>query len=256
MICLNPDLQLAHDCALAAGEVLRAEFGRGSAVKSELGKDIKLAADVLAEEIILTKLRAASPHPILSEEAGADAAFAGAGLRWVVDPLDGTFNFSRRLPLCCVSIGLCDGDRPVLGVIHDFMGGVTYSGLVGEGAWRNGEPMRVSAVSDPAKAALCTGFPAGSDFGRDSLLGFVTQAQTYKKVRLIGSAALSLAFVAAGHVEAYHEDDINFWDVAAGLALVVAAGGCYVTRPGRRRWQLETFAHNGLLEAPAHLPAI
>lgn len=250
---MNADLQLAHDCALAAGEILRLEFRRGSIVKSELGKDIKLAADIQAEEIILAKLRASSPHPILSEEAGADDAFAAAGLRWVVDPLDGTFNFSRRLPLCCVSIGLCDGERPVLGVIYDFMADVTYTGIVGVGAWRNGEPMRVSAVTDPARAALCTGFPAGSDFGRDSLLGFVKQAQTYKKVRLIGSAALSLALVAAGVVEAYHEDNINFWDVAAGLALVVAAGGRYSTRPGNSRWQLETFASNGQLETPAHL---
>lgn len=252
---MNPDLQLARDCAFAAGEILRAVFACGSAVNADFGKDIKLAADVQAEEIILSRLRASSPHPILSEEAGADAAFAGAGMRWVVDPLDGTFNFSRGIPLCCVSIGLCDGDRPVLGVIHDFMGGVTYEGVVGGGAWRNGEPMRVSAVADAAKAALCTGFPAGSDFGRDSLLGFVKQAQIYKKVRLVGSAALSLAFVAAGHVEAYQEDDINFWDVAAGLALVAAAGGRCVTRPGSSRWQLEAFADNGRLPLPPHLRA-
>lgn len=247
---MNSDLQLARSAAFAAGDLLKAEFLRGSAVHSDLGKDIKLAADVEAEKLILGQLRAGSAHPILSEEAGADAAFGGAGYRWVVDPLDGTFNFSRRLPFCCVSIGLCDGDRPVLGVVHDFMAGVTYEGATGLGAWRNGQPMWVSAVADPAKAALCTGFPAGREFGRDSLLGFVRQAQSFKKVRLLGSAALSLAQVAAGVVEVYHEDDINFWDVAAGLALVTAAGGAYKCRPGSSQWQREVFASNGRFSRP------
>lgn len=242
---MNSDLQLARAAALAAGELLKAEFQRGSMVHSDLGKDIKLAADVEAEKLILGQLRADSPYPILSEEAGADEAFVAAGHRWVVDPLDGTFNFSRRLPLCCVSIGLCNGDQPVLGVIHDFMAGITYEGAVGLGAWRNGQPMHVSAIATPAKAALCTGFPAGREFGRNSLLGFVRQAQTFKKVRLLGSAALSLAQVAAGVVEVYHEDDINFWDVAAGLALVAAAGGTFECRPGSSQWQREVFASNG-----------
>jgi len=247
-------LQLARAASEAAGEVLRQDYVSGSEVRADYGKDIKLAADTRAEAIILAALRKESPFPILSEEAGADETVAEGGLCWVVDPLDGTFNFSRRLPLCCVSIGLCDGERPVLGVIHDFMAGVTYEGAVGLGARRNGESMRVSAVTDPAKAALCTGFPAGREFGSDSLLGFVRQAQTYKKVRLLGSAALSLAQVAAGVVEIYHEDDINFWDVAAGLALVVAAGGSYESRPGSSRWQREVFASNGRFSRPAAEP--
>lgn len=248
---MTTELQLARAAAIAAGELLRAEFLRGSTVHSDQGKDIKLEADLIAERLILSYLRDSSEFPILSEEAGADASFTAAGHRWVVDPLDGTFNFSRRLPLCCVSIGLCDGDRPVLGVIHDFMGGVTYEGVVGLGAWRNGEPMRVSSVVSPAKAALCTGFPVGRRFAQDSLLGFVRQAQTYKKVRLLGSAALSLAQVASGVVEAYHEEDINFWDVAAGLALVAAAGGGFECRPGRSQWQRDVFASNGHLTRPA-----
>jgi len=239
------DLQLAREAAVQAGEVLLQDYRSGSEVRADIGKDIKLAADTRAEAIILSALRKSSPYPILSEEAGADEAVAEGGPCWVVDPLDGTFNFSRRLPLCCVSIGLCDGERPVLGVVHDFIAGVTYEGAPGLGAWRNGEPMHVSTVADAAKAALCTGFPVGREFGRDSLLGFVRQAQTYKKVRLLGSAALSLAQVASGVVEIYHEDDINFWDVAAGLALVVAAGGSHECRPGSSRWQREVFASNG-----------
>ncbi len=249
------DLHLAQSAARAAGGILRSEFSRGSAVKSEIGKDIKLEADVLAEKVLLEHLRSGSGHPILSEEAGEDASFEQAGLRWIVDPLDGTFNFSRRLPLCCVSIGLWDGHRPILGVIYDFVGDAMYAGIVGSGATRNGISIYVSETCAQNRAAICTGFPAGSDFGRDSILGFVRQVQHYKKVRMVGSAAMSLAFLAAGHVDAYQEDEINFWDIAGGIALVIAAGGRYATRPGSHRWQFEVFADNGLLPLPSTFSA-
>ena len=250
---MRDELELATRSALAAGRMLRVEFARGSVVQSETGRDIKLAADVQAEEIILRCLRAGSPHPILSEEAGEDASFAKAGLRWVVDPLDGTFNFSRRLPVCCVSIGLCDGERPILGVVHDFVSGVTFTGLVGEGAWRNGQPMRASAVANPQRAAICTGFPTTRAYDSESLLSFVRLLQQYKRVRLLGSAALSLALVASGVVEVYHEEEISFWDAAAGIALVLATGGSCVVRPGSSRWQMEVFASNGLVPVPERL---
>jgi len=154
-------LELACRAAKAAGAVLRESFQQGSEVKSETSKDIKLAADVQAECVCLEILRSGSDYPILSEEAGEDAAFESAGLRWIVDPLDGTFNFSRRLPLCCVSVGLWNGSHPVLGVIYDFSADVLYRGIVGVGAWRNEEPMSVSLVIAPGKAAIATGFPAG-----------------------------------------------------------------------------------------------
>lgn len=246
----QPSLELACRAARAAGAVLRESFHQGSEVKLETSKDIKLAADVEAEKVCLELLRKDSHFPILSEEAGEDAGFEGAGLRWIVDPLDGTFNFSRRIPLCCVSVGLWNGSQPVLGVIYDFSADVIYRGIVGVGAWRNDEPMSVSAVGASAKAAIATGFPAGGDFGRDSIMGFVRQVQHYKKVRMIGSAALALAFVAAGHVDAYQEDDINLWDIAAGLALVSAAGGRFAMRPGTGRWQFEVFATNAALPLP------
>lgn len=243
----SEDLMLAEKAALLAGKCLMEDFVGNSLVKSEVGKDIKLAADVMAEDVILKVLRDNSPYPILSEEAGADDTFQNAQLRWVVDPLDGTFNFSRRLPLCCVSIGLWNGMKPVLGVIYEFGANNLYSGEIGKGATRNGIPIKVSEVGDPAKAAICTGFPAGGDFGVDSLSSLVKQVQHYKKVRMIGSAALSLAYVAIGHVEIYKEENINFWDVAGGIPLVVAAGGAYTTTPGSTQWQFHVVASNGRL---------
>jgi myo-inositol-1(or 4)-monophosphatase len=247
---VTPELDAARNAAHKAGSLLRRVFQSGSTVMAETARDIKLAADVEAEGLLLESLRANHPLPVLSEEAGEDAGFDQSARRWVVDPLDGTFNFSRGLPLCCVSVGLCEGETPVAGVIYDFMDDVTYEGHVGVGARRNGAPIRVSATADRAKAVLCTGFPSGGDYGRDSLYGFVRQAQSYKKVRLFGSAALSIAQVAAGVVDAYHEDGIQWWDVAGGLAIVTAAGGRWLSRPGKTRWQREIFAGNATLPDP------
>lgn len=245
---MNPDLALAVSAARQAGALLRAGFAAGSAVRSEAGRDLKLEADVEAERVILATLRGASPHPILSEESGADPGFSTDGRYWVVDPLDGTLNYGRRLPLGCVSIGLWERDRPLLGVVHDFLRDECFTGEVGRGAACNDAPIRVSAFARPDQAVLTTGFPNARDFGDAALLGFVKDAQRFKKLRLLGSAALSLAWLAAGRADAYREDDIWFWDVAAGLALVAAAGGAFTCAPGRSRFQRHVFAHNG------HLP--
>lgn len=238
------ELKIASEAARAAGALLRREFMGATVIHANVGKDIKTEADLLAEQEILQQLRATTPWPILSEEAGADDGFAMDGPYWVIDPLDGTFNFTRRIPLCCVSIALWERQEPRLGVIFDFLGDRLYQGVVGQGAWENGQPMRVSDVTDSGKAALGTGFPSGRNYGSDSLNTFVQQVQVYKKLRLLGSAALSLAWVAAGKLEAYREEDIYFWDVAAGLALVRAAGGAYQTKSGSGAWKWHVHATN------------
>lgn len=244
------DAELALVVAQAAGKMLRAEFTRGSKTLFDGGRDIKLAADILAEKAILSRLRNDSPYPILSEESGAPADLITTGRYWVVDPLDGTFNFSRGVPLCCVSIALWQADEPVLGVVHDFLAGASYTGIVGEGAKFEGEPLRVSRIKDAAQAAIAVGFPTHRDYRAPSLARFVHSAAAFKKLRLLGSAALSLAYVAAGRLEAYYEEDIWLWDVAAGLALVRAAGGHYQMSSGASRLQRNVFASNGLVSLP------
>jgi myo-inositol-1(or 4)-monophosphatase len=100
-----------------------------------------------------------------------------------------------------------------------------YTGVVGEGAYCNDIPINVSSVIDKKDSIICTGFPVYSSFESDNLIKFVTKLQTFKKVRLLGSAALSSVMVATGSVEVYHENSIALWDVAAGIAIVQAAGG-------------------------------
>lgn len=242
---LRPWLELAILATEEAGRLLNglSPAQRKSAIHSD--RDVKLEADRIAEERILEVLRDASPFDVLAEEGGMHpGSDPDSGLRWIVDPLDGSLNFLRGIPFCCVSVGLWRDNEPLLGVVHDFNRNEIFTGIVGEGAYLNGNEIRVSQVTEPRKATLCTGFPAATDFSADALGQFVDKVQNYKKVRLFGSAALSLAYVAAGRVDAYRERDIRIWDVAAGLALVKAAGGETAAEPTAVRDAMDVYASN------------
>jgi len=231
------DYEAAKKAAHLAGEVLKSHMAESSidALKEE-GRDIKLQADFAAEQSIIDYLKANSSYPILSEESGWDGEDE-AGYKWIVDPLDGTLNFSRRVPLSCVSVALWRGDTPVIGVVYDFIHDQLYSGIVGMGAWLNERPIAVSKISSTSNAILATGFPVFRDFGSKAVSEFVGRIQQYKKVRLFGSAAMSLALVASGSVDAYREDGIMLWDVAAGIAIVKAAGGVADFERCGHKWQ-------------------
>ena len=241
-------LELALTAARRAGAFLRQTAEAPIVVESELGRDVKLAADRGSEEIILRVLREGSSLPILSEEMGLDdRQGALSSLHWLVDPLDGSLNYLRGIPFCCVSIGLWDGPEPLLGVIYDFQREELFKGISGQGAWLNDQPMQVSATREVGKAVLCTGFPVSTDFSPGAIRQFVEQVRRYKKLRLWGSAALSLAYVAAGRADSYYERDIKRWDVGAGLALVRAAGGLTVQTASPQPFALTVYAGNGSL---------
>jgi myo-inositol-1(or 4)-monophosphatase len=245
-------LNLAERAVSAASSILREVYESDAVVASAGGRDIKTEADLAAERAILDVL-AESPWPVLSEEAGAAGDLRPDGAFWVVDPLDGTFNFARGLPFCGVSVGFWKEGRPRVGVIEDLASGEVMSGLVGEGAWCDGRALRVSETDELSQAALATGFPTGRDYSAAALAATVEGIQRFKKIRMLGSAALSLAQVAAGRVDAYWEEKIWLWDVAAGLALVEAAGGAFEISPPAADWKLNVFAHNGKLGAFADL---
>lgn len=230
------ELRRAVDAARAAGAVLADGMQRPKKVLSEVDRDIKLQADRDAEAVILERL-APSGYAVVAEESGEHGDTAGDALAWSVDPLDGTLNYSRGIPLCCTSIALCRGEEPLLGVIYDFNRDELYTGIVGEGAWLNGAPMRVSAIAEKERAILTSGFPTAADYDGAALHEFYGHVRGFKKVRLLGAAAIMLAYVAAGRYEAYAEDDIMWWDIAAGAALVRAAGGHVdLRRSGKGPW--------------------
>jgi myo-inositol-1(or 4)-monophosphatase len=222
---LTAALSLAKEAARKSAERLGALLTLPIDVESSVNRDVKLKADRDAEDVIVSILRESSPHAVLSEESGWIEGSQTDGLRWIVDPLDGSFNFLRGIPVCCVSIALWRDDEPLLGVIHDIHSGEAFSGIVGRGAWLGSASIHVSSIDKPSNAVMCTGYPVSTDFSRSALLQYVEQVRGYKKIRLLGSAALSLAYLAAGRVDAYYERGIKIWDVAAGLAIVKAAGG-------------------------------
>ena len=147
-------LEVAEQAARLAGELLAPGKGSGAIVTAEVGRDVKLAADWESEECIIRVLQERSGFPILSEERGnIDGKDLDQGLRWVVDPLDGSLNYLKGIQLCCVSIGLWDQDEPLLGVIYDFNHGEMFTGIVGRGAWLNG-----AAITKPPFARCGTGW--------------------------------------------------------------------------------------------------
>jgi fructose-1,6-bisphosphatase/inositol monophosphatase family enzyme len=223
-------LHLAESSALLAGASLKNQRDKWRNLRTASAHDVKISADQKSESIIINLL-AGSNIPILSEEAGSIAAekemrkSADTNLLWIIDPLDGSLNYYQGIPLSCVSIALYTGVKPVLGVVFDFNHGELFSGLIGSGAWLNHHPIRTSHINEISKAVLGTGFPVNTDFSGPALSRFISEIQQFRKVRLFGSAALSLCYVACGRIDAYREKNIMLWDVAAGLALVHSAGG-------------------------------
>lgn len=219
-------LRTAESAAREAGTILREGATHLRDVEFQDQRDVKLKADVESEELIRQRLLEACTYPVYGEEKGGDETLRHRDEPyWVVDPLDGTYNYLRGSNLCAVSIGLMRGETPILGVIYDFNSDTLYSGYVGEGFYINGQQTTANWSSEIGQAALATGFPAGMNRSRDRMEAFLDRIAPFKKVRMVGTAALAIAFVAGGIYDVYYEEGIRLWDVAAGLALVKAAGG-------------------------------
>jgi myo-inositol-1(or 4)-monophosphatase len=241
-------VNVAAEAARAAGRLL---LERSALAEAPIGirtRDVKLESDMLADALIVKILQEATPYSLVSEEQGA--VERGTGLRWVIDPLDGTVNFSRGLPLWSISIALWDDAEPVLGVVYVPPTGELYTGVVGMGAKRSGQPICVSKVEREERAVLMTGMPVASDFSEEGIRAFIGHARRFGKTRLLGSAALSLCHVASGVADAYIERSVKLWDIAAGCAIVLAAGGVIDVRL-RDANLVDAFASNGYLVAAA-----
>lgn len=237
--------ETAERAARAAGRELSQRGVGLLEIAESHRRDLKLAADKASESLILDAL-GGTGIPILSEEDGLSGD-AGRTEMWVVDPLDGTVNFAKNLPSCCVSIALAVARKPVVGVIYDFNRDEMFSGVAGIGATCNGAPITVSDVDTPDRAMLATGLPPARDFSPKAMADVARQLAGFMKVRMLGSAALSLAYVACGRADLYHEDGVMPWDVAAGMALVRAASG-------DARWSSDDMS--GPVSATAGNPAL
>ncbi|MCH6255220.1 inositol monophosphatase [Puniceicoccaceae bacterium K14] len=183
--------------------------------------DLKSSADVVADNVIKEILEETGIE-VLSEEGSTKSLHQPL---WIVDPLDGTVNYVKGNPLNCVSIAYWEGDVIIFGVIYDFSSDEIYVGGKDFPTSCNGKLVTVSTCSRLSEAIVTTGFPNGSSYSEESLLQYVNKVRSCRKVRLLGSAALSLAWLSRSWVDCYMEEGIYLWDVAAGLALVEGAGG-------------------------------
>lgn len=219
-------LALAVEVALDAGQVLVAHRDRVLDVVAKTSDtDPVTQADRASEDLIARRLLSARPDDGLLGEEDADNRAGTSGIRWVVDPLDATVNFTYRLPHWCVSIAAEDADGPLVGVVHDPLRREVFAAERGGGATVNGTSMAVTDVDDLRHTLVATGFAYDAEVraaqGRDAA-DLLTRV---RDLRRGGSAALDLAYVAAGRVDAYLEFGLAPWDWAAGRLLVTEAGG-------------------------------
>ncbi|RHX91195.1 inositol phosphatase [Leptospira yasudae] len=239
-------LRIAESIAYEAGQKLRKRSHSSKLIHTSDIHDVKIGADLEAERKIIKGLCKNFDFPILSEESGemSESIFARSDteFKWIVDPLDGSLNYAKGIPFCGISIGLWNAENAVLGVVYDIFRDDLYSGIVESAAWKNRKKIRVSALNLKSESVLCTGIPIKDNFSKKNLSSFVSGFQHYKKVRLLGSASLSLCMVASGAAEVYQENNIQLWDVAGGIPIVLAAGG----KVERRKTSAGEFTYNVL----------
>ena len=220
---LDSCMQIAKSAALLAGDYLKEQQAKNLKILSNKARDLKLQIDIDAEEIIKEHIIQKSSLPILAEESGMSGELDG--LFWVVDPLDGTSNFLRNIPISCVSISLMQGLTPTLGVIFDFNNSDLYCAHKESKAYVNDMEISVSSLKLKKESTLVTGIPAKDNYSDTEFKNMISDFQSWKKIRMIGSAAMASVYVASGKAEAYKENGIFLWDIAAGAAIVEAAGG-------------------------------
>lgn len=244
------ELETALAAARAAAELILARGGADE-VREKGRADLVTAVDEAAERRIAETIRARHPGDwIVGEELSSEAVHAGR--RWYVDPVDGTTNFVHGHPFVCTSIAFADGGGLAAAVVHAPLLDDVFHAVRGGGAFRGGRPMRATDTADPARALLATGFPFKDGKGDlDAYLLLVADAvRATRDVRRAGSAALDLAYVAAGVVDGFFEIGLAPWDVAAGALLVREAGGRVTGWPGDTADPLESgrvLASNGPL---------
>lgn len=218
--------QSVVEIARRVGDFIRNEsehFNR-DCVEEKGRNNLVSYVDKQAEQMIAESLSAILPEAGFIAEEGTGKSI-GKGLNWVIDPLDGTTNFIHGVPPYAVSIALIEDCRVLLGVVHEVFSGECFRAVKGNGAWLDDKKLRVSAEQDLSKGLIATGF-AYDTSEIDHTLSVLKQLLTRTHgFRRIGSAAVDLAYVAAGRFEAFYEKNLNPWDVAAGILLVQEAGG-------------------------------
>jgi myo-inositol-1(or 4)-monophosphatase len=246
-------LSTAIESARAAGELIRLNFGTSLVVNAEEAHDLKLQLDVSAQELITKMLLEQFPdHAVLGEEGSCGSA--DAEYQWIIDPIDGTVNFFYGIPHFCISIALRERGTLVLGTIFDPIKNELWRVSRGEPAFLNERPIQVSPRTLLSESIISVGLSKSPRAIEAGLKTFNTLIRRARKCRMMGSAALDLAYVASGRIDAYIETSVNLWDIAAGWLLVEAAGGKITVQPSSiEENKLSVTAWNGQLDVQTQL---
>lgn len=226
-------LNAAIAAAKAAGKLQREQFTSVKNVNEMQKYDIKLELDVKCQELITEMLLEQFPdHQILGEEGntGGDGS-----IEWIVDPIDGTVNYFYGIPHFCVSIAARErvSQKLLLGVIFDPMQDELWTVIAGEQAKLNGQPIKCSGRTEMADCIVTVGFSKSKESLDAGFARYQRISYNVRKTRMLGSAALAMAYIACGRLDAYVEEQISLWDIAAGILLIEAGGGTVRTEPGK-----------------------
>jgi len=256
----KPNLNAAQQCVEGVtrrvGGFLKRQLHSHKHINQQTAHDIKLELDERSQRMIERALRKAFPQiSILGEEGIVGDPMAE--WRWVVDPIDGTVNFSRGLPHACISIALQSRNGDTCGHWDDYQTevGVVYDPFLDE-MWTanrrgkaklNGRTIQVSETDKLERSIVSIGFAKSRATMKRNLPLFTRLYQRVLKVRLMGSAALAMTWTAAGRLDAYRENGISLWDVAAGGLILERAGGEFWRKPLKKKYTYELIATNGRL---------
>ena len=217
-------LRAAEQAARQAGAFLREHFFSFKQVDDALQHDIKLRLDKESQELISDYLLSVFPDSAILGEEGNDGV-AQSDYCWIVDPIDGTVNYFYGIPIFCVSIALQHKGKLVMGCVYDPMQQECFSAIAGHAPTLNGQPIAVSSRSRMAEAVVFIGHGTHDGSGEAGIRRFAHISRQVRKIRILGSAALTLCYIAAGRFDAYVEGRICLWDFAAARVILEAAGG-------------------------------
>ena len=231
--------KIAVEAALKSGEILKKGFGTSFDIFSKKGKNnLVTEFDKLSEKTIIEYIHSVFPdHVFLAEESGKTGELLNNKIRWIIDPLDGTVNFAHGLPIFSISIAAELNHEIISGVVYHPLLDELFVAEKGKGAYLNDKQLKVSNNSDLDSSMLVTGFPYNVNQNPCGCIDhFVNIIKRGIPVRRLGSAALDLAYVAAGRFDGFWEINLNPWDVAAGILLVQEAGGKVSQYSGDAYW--------------------
>jgi myo-inositol-1(or 4)-monophosphatase len=250
---LHSLLHGARAAVAEAGERIKADFAAPAGIRHKGRIDLVTATDLAVEALLKDRLAALAPEAgFLAEETAGHTRLTGPA--WIVDPLDGTTNFAHGFPFVCTSVAYYDGREVALGIVNAPILGQCFTAGRGLGASLNDAPLAVSGVSRLEDALVATGFPYAIREHLDEITADMRLALAATQgIRRPGSAALDLAYVAAGRFDAFYEIGLNPWDVAAGWLLVTEAGGRVTSYRPDGPYHLgasRILASNGALHEP------